>query len=371
MTVQLSNLEKRFDDGTLAVKKVDLEIRGGEFFTLLGPSGCGKTTTLRLIAGLEEPTGGSVSINGRDVTRLDPAKRDVAMVFQSYALYPHMTVFDNLTLNLRVAGVTKGEARTRAHETAQLLDIERLLDKKPRKLSGGERQRVALGRAIIRQPSVFLMDEPLSNLDLKLREQMRTELKRLHQRLGITTVYVTHDQAEALILSDRVAVMRAGEVQQVSEPSDMYENPANLFVAEFIGSPGINLLQVALTPEAVRLGPTVLMPWKGREQGAAVLGARPEDVLVVPPEQGLLEGVVDFLEPSGPIVFAFIRLENADAVPVNRDHVVAAIDVHRQLDAGERVGLRFREQRLRLFDPESGRCLARPEAPKPMQEGVA
>src|ERR1700704_3098228 len=210
MAVSLSDIDKRYEDGTNVLQGLSLEILEGEFFTLLGPSGCGKTTLLRLIAGLEELTDGSIWIKGRNVTRVDPGDRDIAMVFQSYALYPHMTVFDNLTLNLRARGVSKSDARALAIETARLLGIEPLLGKKPGKLSGGERQRVALGRAIIRKPTVFLLDEPLSNLDLKLREQMRTELKRLHERLRITTIYVTHDQSEALTLSDRLAVLKDG-----------------------------------------------------------------------------------------------------------------------------------------------------------------
>ncbi len=360
MAVLLSDLEKRYDDGTLAVSRLTLSIEEGEFFTLLGPSGCGKTTLLRLIAGLEEPTAGSVLINGSDVTHVDPGDRDVAMVFQSYALYPHMTVFENFTLNLRVAGVSKEEARGRALETAGLLGIEALLDKKPGKLSGGERQRVALGRAIIRRPSLFLMDEPLSNLDLKLREQMRSELKQLHQRLGITTVYVTHDQAEALILSDRIAVMRKGEIQQIGAAIDVYEDPANLFVAEFIGSPGTNLIRVELSPGSVRINNQTQLRWTGKGTGAAILSVRPEDVLLVPADDGLLCGEIELIEPTGATVFALVRPEGVGERLISREHLIVGADVHRQLSVGGRFGLRFREDRVRLFDPESGAAMPAP-----------
>ena len=235
MTVSLKKLRKTFGDGTVAVKDIDLEIERGEFITLLGPSGCGKTTTLRLIAGLEEPTSGEIHIDGRKVNDVDPGDRDIAMVFQSYALYPHMTALENMTLNLTVAGMTKDQAKERAVKTARTLGLEELLDKKPGKLSGGQRQRVALGRAMVRDPVCYLMDEPLSNLDLKLRELMRTELKRIHNQHKVTTVYVTHDQSEALTMSNRIAVFNDGVIQQLAAPVDIYERPDNSFVAQFIG----------------------------------------------------------------------------------------------------------------------------------------
>ena len=249
--IRLVDLEKRYPDGTYAVRGISLEILEGEFFTLLGPSGCGKTTTLRLIAGLEEPSRGSIFIGDREVTKVDPRDRDVAMVFQSYALYPHLSALGNMTLGLRARGVKRADALARARETARMLGIDGLLEKKPGKLSGGQRQRVALGRAIVRHPAAFLMDEPLSNLDLKLREQMRTELKALHARLGITTLYVTYDQTEALILSNRIAVLNEGRVAQVAEPIEIYENPASRFVAEFVGSPSINILRGEVGEDAI------------------------------------------------------------------------------------------------------------------------
>ena len=243
--VQLAGISKTFSGGNqAALQGLDLVIEPGSFFAVLGPSGCGKTTMLRIIAGFEYPTQGRVYIGDHDVTSLSPRNRDIAMVFQDYALYPHMTAAQNIGFNLRNRRIPKPEVASRVDQMARLLDIEHLLNKKPAQLSGGERQRVALGRALIRRPRVFLLDEPLSNLDLKLREAMRIELGRLHQRLGVTTVYVTHDQAEAMTLSTRLAVMRGGELQQVGKPDEVYAHPANTFVARFIGSPSMNLFRM-------------------------------------------------------------------------------------------------------------------------------
>ena len=354
MAVSLSDIDKRYEDGTNVLHGLSLEILEGEFFTLLGPSGCGKTTLLRLIAGLEELTDGSIWIRGRNVTRVDPGDRDIAMVFQSYALYPHMTVFDNLTLNLRARGVSKGDARALAIETARLLGIEPLLGKKPGKLSGGERQRVALGRAIIRKPTVFLLDEPLSNLDLKLREQMRTELKRLHERLRITTIYVTHDQSEALTLSDRLAVLKDGVIQQVGSPTEVYDHPGNLFVAEFIGSPSINLLKGRLEQGEVDVAGRRLPVTGSRSEGDVVLGIRPEDILVGVPDSGVLNATVDLVEPNGSLAYVFLTPQMRDAVPNNREHLIATVDVHRAALKGDRVGLSVRESRVSVFDAANG-----------------
>ena len=366
MNVTLRGLVKRFRDGTEAVKGIDLDIAKGEFLTLLGPSGCGKTTTLRLIAGLEEPTEGSIAIGERDVTHVNPGDRDVAMVFQTYALYPHMTALQNMTLGLTVAGMSKAEAAEKARETAELLNIGPLLDRKPAKLSGGERQRVALGRAMVRSPACYLMDEPLSNLDLKLREHMRTELKRLHQAYKVTTIYVTHDQAEALILSDRVAVLDKGEVQQVADPVAIYERPANMFVADFIGSPGINFLKGALGEGTVSVaGRTLEGAGAGAEgAGPVVLGIRPEDVILRPPGDGIVDGTIEFTESYGGVIIAFIALDGADGTGgllVDREYVAASLDVHEPVTVGARVGLAFRARRIALFEPESGRALARAE----------
>src|SRR5881227_1208187 len=244
---------KRYPDGFEAVKDMNLQIGDGEFMILVGPSGCGKSTALRMVAGLEEITDGELIIDGERVNELAPRDRDIAMVFQNYALYPHMTVRDNMGFALKLAKVSKSEIDRKVNEAAAILELEQHLDRKPANLSGGQRQRVAMGRAIVRSPKAFLMDEPLSNLDAKLRVQMRTEISRLQQQLGTTTIYVTHDQTEAMTLGDRIAVMRAGILQQVGSPIDLYERPNNLFVAGFIGSPSMNFLPGELTGDSVKL----------------------------------------------------------------------------------------------------------------------
>ena len=359
MTVSIQGLVKNFRDGTRAVRGVDLEIAQGEFLTLLGPSGCGKTTTLRLIAGLEEPTEGRIFIDGREVTHVDPGDRNVAMVFQSYALYPHMTAQQNMTLALTVGGMSKEQAAEAARRTARLLGIEHLLDRKPARLSGGERQRVALGRAMVRNPACYLMDEPLSNLDLKLREHMRTELKRLHQRGRVTTVYVTHDQAEALILSDRVAVLNQGTLQQVADPVAIYERPANTFVADFIGSPSINFLKGEWRDGTVSLAGRRLreLPNAGA-RGSITLGVRPEDIVLVAEGEGVMDGTIDFTEPYGGVVIAFIALENGADLLEKREYLAASVDVHQPLEQGARVGIRLRPERINFFDASTGESLS-------------
>ena len=355
MTVLLKELKKTFADGTEAVKYVDLEIQQGEFITLLGPSGCGKTTTLRLIAGLEEPTEGTIFINDREVTNIDPGDRDVAMVFQSYALYPHMTALDNMTLNLTVRGLSKADAAQRARETAAILGIEELLHRKPAKLSGGQRQRVALGRAMVRDPVCYLMDEPLSNLDLKLREQMRTELKRLHQRDKVTTVYVTHDQAEALILSDRIAVMDKGLIMQVANPVEIYEKPANEFVADFIGSPSINFIHGERTAEGISVaGKAVTNGTAVGGSGPVTIGARPEDVSLLDPGGGVVDGRIDFTEPYGGVIYAFVALDRGTDILKGREHIVVSLDVHQPIEVGAPVGLSLRSNRINFFDASTG-----------------
>src|ERR1700709_407578 len=251
--IVLDKVTKRYPDGFEAVKGIDLEVKDGEFMILVGPSGCGKSTALRMIAGLEDISGGELKIDGEVVNDRSPKDRDIAMVFQNYALYPHMTVRENMGFALKLAKVDQGEIASKGEEAARILDLQDHLERKPANLSGGQRQRVAMGRAIVRDPKAFLMDEPLSNLDAKLRVQMRTEVSRIQQRLGTTTVYVTHDQTEAMTLGDRVAVMRGGTLQQVGTPRELYENPVNLFVAGFIGSPSMNFLPATLTGHRLRL----------------------------------------------------------------------------------------------------------------------
>jgi multiple sugar transport system ATP-binding protein len=282
--IGLEGLEKIYPDGTRAVEKLDLEIGDGEFVVFVGPSGCGKTSVLRMVAGLEEITEGVVRIGGRVVNNLLPKERDIAMVFQNYALYPHMNVFDNMAFGLRQRKLPKAEIQRRVTEASQTLGLEETLEKKPRTLSGGQRQRVAMGRAIVREPQAFLMDEPLSNLDAKLRVEMRAEILRIQRDLAVTTIYVTHDQTEAMTMGDRVAVMRRGVLQQVDEPQRLYERPVNLFVAEFIGSPAMNLVEAELVRDGDRLvarfGEHSLRLGRGAAAppGPVILGFRPEDL---------------------------------------------------------------------------------------------
>lgn len=358
MTISLRNLVKRFPDGTVAIKGIDLDVREGEFLTLLGPSGCGKTTTLRLVAGLEEADEGSIHIDGRDVTEVDPGDRNVAMVFQSYALYPHMTVLQNMTLSLRVAGLQKSVADAKASATAKSLGIEHLLHKRPSKLSGGERQRVALGRAMIRSPICYLMDEPLSNLDLKLREQMRTEIKRLHQKHRVATIYVTHDQTEALVLSDRIAVMNKGNILQVADPVTIYERPATTFVADFVGSPSINFFKGEMQGAAAVVGGHVIGEVCASGRGAVTLGVRPEDIMLGPLGSGIFDGTVAFVEVYGSEVVAFVEPKGSRDLLARREFVAAALNIHQPIAAGEEVGVRFRNNRICVFDAADGTALA-------------
>ncbi|MDK3254953.1 ABC transporter ATP-binding protein [Blastococcus capsensis] len=337
-----------------AVDALDLTVEDGEFLVLVGPSGCGKSTSLRMLAGLEDVTDGRILIGDRDVTDVPPKDRDIAMVFQNYALYPHMTVADNMGFALKIAGVSKQERATRVREAAKILDLEPYLDRKPKALSGGQRQRVAMGRAIVREPQVFLMDEPLSNLDAKLRVQTRTQIASLQRRLGITTVYVTHDQVEAMTMGDRVAVLKDGLLQQVGTPRELYDRPVNAFVAGFIGSPAMNQLTLPVVDGGVVLGDVVL-PVQRSVLGATadasvVLGVRPEDLEVA--ERGL-PVEVDVVEELGADAFLYGRTTAGGS-----EHLVTVrVDGRRPPRKGETVHVVPRTGHVHLFDVGAGRRL--------------
>jgi multiple sugar transport system ATP-binding protein len=377
--IVLDGVTKEFAGGVYAVDDVSLEIEDGEFMVLVGPSGCGKSTLLRLVAGLEDATGGSISIGGRDVTGLQPRDRDIAMVFQSYALYPHLTVRQNLGYGLKVRRVEKEEARRRVEEVARLLHLDELLERRPAALSGGQRQRVAMGRAIVREPKAFLMDEPLSNLDAKLRVSMRAQLAALHANLGATTVYVTHDQVEAMTLGRRVAVMRDGRIQQVESPSALYARPVNLFVAAFIGSPAMNLVHAEIDDgEVLFAGFRVPLARDRRPAGGferLVLGIRPEafeDAAFADPSLPQIEVTPTVIEELGSDVHAIFPV---DAAPVELDDVKHATEDDALLVAGQalfnarldphsaaRVGAPLRlsldPSELHFFDADTGENLS-------------
>ena len=318
-TVTLANLHKRYDSGFHAVRGISLDIRAGEFLVLVGPSGCGKSTTLRMIAGLEDVTDGEIRIGARRVNDVAPGDRDIAMVFQNYALYPHLTVRDNMAFGLRMRRMARGDIDRRVNEAAAALSIESLLGRRPRELSGGQRQRVALGRAIVREPAVFLFDEPLSNLDAKLRVQMRAELARLHRQLGTTVIYVTHDQVEAMTLGDRIVLMNQGVIQQADEPLEIYRRPANRFVAAFIGSPTMNFFPGRIAGDRFAIdGSDVSLPLgaeaAGHPAGPAVLGIRPEDLVVAADGPSMATVTIDVVEHTGHETLAHFMLAGTDHV---------------------------------------------------------
>ena len=337
-SVRLEGVGKTYPNGHVAARDLDLQIGDGEFMVLVGPSGCGKSTALRMIAGLETPTSGRILIGDTDVTALPPQERDIAMVFQTYALYPHMTVRQNLAFGLRMRGAGRDVMDKRVDEAARALSLEPVLGRKPAQLSGGQRQRVALGRAIVREPKVFLFDEPLSNLDAKLRVETRAELARLHRRLGATVVYVTHDQEEAMTLGNRVAVMRDGFLQQVAPPMELYRRPANQFVAGFVGSPGMNFL------------PGDIMPGNGRDS-RTTLGVRPHDLAIVPPGSGDLDAWVDVVEPRGSELLVYLRLGTKGEGREVR--IVAPPEP--AIQAEQVVGVRFDREKLHWFEEDTGR----------------
>ncbi|MBB3675896.1 ABC transporter ATP-binding protein [Modestobacter versicolor] len=341
----------------LAVDSLDLEVADGEFLVLVGPSGCGKSTSLRMLAGLEDVDAGRILIGGRDVTDLAPKDRDIAMVFQNYALYPHMTVGENMGFALKIAGVAKPEIASRVLEAAKVLDLEPYLDRKPKALSGGQRQRVAMGRAIVRSPQVFLMDEPLSNLDAKLRVQTRTQIAQLQRRLQVTTVYVTHDQVEAMTMGDRVAVLKDGHLMQVGTPRELYDRPANAFVAGFIGSPAMNLFQLPVVDGGVRFGDAVVPVERavlGQVDAAeVVLGVRPEDLDLAAPGAAGLDLVVDVVEELGADAYVYGRTsQGGQEFPVT-----VRVDGRRPPAGGQTVRVAPRTGHLHLFSTDDGHRL--------------
>jgi multiple sugar transport system ATP-binding protein len=357
--VSIRNVNKVYDGNVHAVKNVDLEVRDKEFMVFVGPSGCGKTTTLRMVAGLESITSGDILIGDTIVNQLPPMDRDIAMVFQNYALYPHMSVFHNMAFGLKMRKFQKSEIDKRVRDAAAILGIETLLDRKPRQLSGGQRQRVALGRAIVRHPQVFLFDEPLSNLDAKLRVQMRVELKKLHERLGTTAIYVTHDQVEAMTLGDRVVVMKDGVVQQVGEPLELYNTPANRFVAGFIGSPAMNFAEVALSAtngtlwaaaKGFRIGLPASLAQRasGHAGEQATIGIRPEDLHIAgagdPPEL-CFEVEVEVVEQLGSEIVLDTRAGDTA--------FVASVEPTLRVRLHDRLRLAMNPNRLHLFDAKT------------------
>jgi multiple sugar transport system ATP-binding protein len=387
--IVLDGVSKRFPDGFEAVTDMNLEINDGEFMILVGPSGCGKSTALRMIAGLEDITEGELRIGERVVNELAPKDRDIAMVFQNYALYPHMTVRENMAFPLKLAGAPDDQIKSKVEEAAHILDLEQHLDRKPANLSGGQRQRVAMGRAIVRDPKAFLMDEPLSNLDAKLRVQMRTEVARIQSNLGTTTVYVTHDQTEAMTLGDRVAVMRSGVLQQVGSPGELYSDPANLFVAGFIGSPAMNFMPAKVEAGKVKLPigdlpvPDRVRDGAGSDGASVIAGIRPEsfeDASLVSSDvrdRGTtFRAKIDLVESMGSENYAYFEVESegiqsqeldelaqdagtAEVPGSGEGQVVARLDAASRIQRGDETELWVDAAKLHLFDPQTGQSLAR------------
>jgi len=337
----LRGVVKKFGEVEV-IKSVDLDVDDGEFAAFVGPSGCGKSTILRMLAGLEQVSGGSIEIDGRNVTGMLPLERGVAMVFQSYALYPHMTVEDNIGFGLKIAGQSKAERRPKVLEAARILKLEDYLNRKPKQLSGGQRQRVAIGRAIVKQPKIFLFDEPLSNLDAELRVQMRLEIARLHQDLGATMIYVTHDQVEAMTLADKIVVLRDGRIEQVGAPIELYERPANTFVAGFIGSPKMNFFDVQ-QGDAGLYAPTLGEAALGRPSaaGAKTLGVRPEHIAVA--EDGPFSGTVKVVEQLGSVSYLYVEAAGGAAITIEQRRLTPA-------RPGDVVRFTLEGPHLHLFD---------------------
>ncbi|MFC5418103.1 ABC transporter ATP-binding protein [Bosea eneae] len=352
--IAIEKLVKRYGT-TQVVHGIDLDIQDGEFVVFVGPSGCGKSTTLRMIAGLEEINDGTIAIGGRTVNRLEPKERNIAMVFQNYAIYPHMSVAENIAFGLYTSGLDKAQKRKRVEEVAEVLGLTKLLERRPSALSGGQRQRVAIGRAMVRDPAVFLFDEPLSNLDAQLRAQMRLEIKRLHQRLGTTIVFVTHDQVEAMTLADRIVVMRDGHILQVGAPMELYEKPADVFTARFIGSPTMNIVPAKATAEAghsaLQLGEKPLA-WPATLPADILVGVRPQELRVLGEGKAadlILAGTVAVVEPLGPETFVHVEAEGG--------LLLASAPAKNPPAVGSAVRLGASAAALRLFDAKSERAL--------------
>jgi multiple sugar transport system ATP-binding protein len=368
--VTLDNITKRYDD-VIAVNDMNLEIEDSEFVTLVGPSGCGKSTTMETIAGLTMPTEGTVHIGDRDVTNLPPKDRGIAMVFQNIALFPHMDVFDNISFGLRLRNYDQEEIEERVNDAVETVQMEGMLERQPDELSGGQRQRVAIARAIVRNPDAFLMDEPLANLDAKLRDHMRTELQRLHKELDITVIYVTHDQAEAMTMSDRIAVINSGSLQQLAPPLTCYNEPANRFVAGFIGSPSMNIFEGTVSENDftseyfdVEIDPQMM----GVELDDAItLGVRPEDIYLADRADGLahpsdeIEATTDVLEPMGDEIFVYLMLSEGADIDLDDPDVggqlLMSVDPSSDMDTDETVRVVLDREKIHLFDTNSGEAI--------------
>ncbi|HZH28688.1 MAG TPA: sn-glycerol-3-phosphate import ATP-binding protein UgpC [Azospirillaceae bacterium] len=358
--IEIRSVRKAYSPQTLVIKGIDCHVADGELLVMLGPSGCGKSTLLRMVAGLESITDGEIAIGGRVVNNLEPKDRNIAMVFQNYALYPHMSVYDNMAYGLKIRGLSKAEIDTAVKQAAQILELGPYLERKPRQLSGGQRQRVAMGRAIVRQPDVFLFDEPLSNLDAKLRNQMRVEIKKLQTQLGVTSLYVTHDQVEAMTLADRIMVMNGGVAEQIGTPMEVYQRPASTFVAGFIGSPPMNLLPAAVSADgrSIRIKDSVSLPLaEGVANGHAgrpvTLGIRPEHVMTVGSDAAMsLELTVELVEALGADTVVHGRIAGTDEM------MLARLPGISQLRMGDRIAVAPVPGELHLFDKDTGRRIA-------------
>jgi sn-glycerol 3-phosphate transport system ATP-binding protein len=353
-TVHLEGLGKTYPGGFEAVRGVDLDVADGEFVVIVGPSGCGKSTLLRMVAGLEMITAGTLMIDGAEVNRLEPAERDIAMVFQNYALYPHMTVYRNMAYGLTNRGEPKDQINAKVREAAETLGLTDLLERRPSQLSGGQRQRVAMGRAIVRSPRVFLFDEPLSNLDAKLRVQMRIEIRQLQRNLGVTSLYVTHDQVEAMTLADRLVAMNAGQVEQIGTPMELYERPASLFVAQFIGTPPMNILPCVVKKGHAMFGEIALMPVSAPDSTQVSVGVRPEHVVVRESTATPVRGVVELVERLGAETLAHVSIVSERQMFT----VVARVPEGKSPTESEAVALGAKISRLSLFDAEGRRVQA-------------